>query len=115
VLPKPRADLALAEVESFPNPLHLAVAQVAVDAADGRDQAVGDNRLEKRPQTAGREAQSSDFVREPDAERPPAAPAMIAVAAEDPPGANRLIPWIRLIVATQKAVPNQQSLCPSEL
>lgn len=109
LLPKRRADPALAEVESFPDPLHLPVAQVAVDAADGRDQAAGDNGLEKHPQTAGREAQPSNFVREPDAERPPAAFSTVAVAAEDPPGADRLFPWIPLIVATQKAVPNQEA------
>ncbi len=52
LLPKRRTDLALAEVESFPDPLHLPVAQVAVDAADGCADAVSDNGLEKRPQTA---------------------------------------------------------------
>ena len=109
VLPKRRADLALAEVESFPDPLHLPVAQVAVDVADSRDQAVGDNRLEKHPQTAGREAQPPDFVCEPDAERPPAACSTVAVAAEEPPSANRLFPWTALIIATQKAVPNQKA------
>ena len=88
---------------------HLPVAQVAVDAADGRDHAAGDNGLEKRPQTAGREAQPSDFVRDPDAERPPAALAIVAVAAEDPPGADRLFPRTALIIATQEAVQNQQA------
>jgi len=109
LLPKRRADLALAEVESFPDPLHLPVTQVAVDMADGRDHAAGDNGLEKRPQTAGREAQPSDFVREPDAECPPATFAIVAVAAEDPPGANRFFLRAALIIATQKTVPNQQA------
>jgi len=109
LLPQRRADLALAEIESFPDPLHLPVAQVAVDAADGRADAVRDHSLEKRPQPAGREAQPSDFVRDPDAERPPAAPAIVAVAAEDSPGADCLSLRVALIIASQKAVQNQQA------
>lgn len=105
--PKRRADQALAEHESLPDPLHLPVAQMAVDPADGCAYAVSDNALQKLPQTAGRETQPADLVRDPNAERPPATLAIVAVAAEDPPGANRLFPRAVLIIATQKAVQNQ--------
>jgi hypothetical protein len=33
----------------------------------------------------------------------------MAVAAEDPPGANCLFLWTPFVIATQKAVPNQEA------
>jgi hypothetical protein len=54
-------------------------------------------------------AKSSDFVGEPNAERPPATAPRLAVAAEDPPGPQRFSPWTAVVIAAQEAVPNQRA------
>ena len=47
-------------------------------------------RWRNRHRARGGQAEPSDLVGEPDAEGPPAAAACVAVAAKDPPGADRL-------------------------
>ena len=46
-----RADLALAQVEAFPDALPGAVAEMAVGGADGSEDAAGDGVLKEPPQT----------------------------------------------------------------
>ena len=82
------ADLALCPVEAFPDALPGPVAELAIEGADGGEDAAGDGELEEPPQSAGGQAEPSDFVGEPDAEGPPATGACVAVAAKDPPGAH---------------------------
>ena len=84
------ADLALAQVEPFPDALPGPVAELAVDGAAGGDDAAGDGELEEPPQSAGGQAEPSDLVGEPDAEGPSATGTCMAVAAKDPPGADGL-------------------------
>ena len=104
-----RADLALAQVEAFPDALPGPVAEMAVGGADGGEDAAGDGALEEPPQSAGGQAEPSDFVGEPDAEGPPATGPCIAVAAKDPPGADAFSPGVALVKAVQKAVANQRA------
>ena len=71
--------------------------------------AAGDGALEEPPQAAGGQAEPSDFVGAPDAESPPATAAGIAVAAKDPPGADRFSLGAAVVKAAQIAVPNQRA------
>ena len=66
-------------------------------------------RWRNRHRAAGGQAEPSDFVGEPDAEGPPATGPCIAVAAKDPPGADRLSLGAAVVKAVQKAVPNQRA------
>ncbi len=105
-----RADLALALVEAFPDALPGAVAEMAVGSADGFAYTFfRGGAFQKPPQTAGGQAESADFVGTPDAEGPPATRACIAVAAKDPPGADRFLPGVALVKTAQKAVPIQRA------
>ena len=83
-----RDQQALALVEPFPDAQQGPLTQLAVAGADGREDAAGDGALEEPPQSAGGQAEPSDFVGEPDAESPPATAPCLAVAAKDPPGAT---------------------------
>src|SRR5271157_1741608 len=85
------------------------VAEMADEAAEGGADAVGDGALEEAPQAGGGQAEASDFVGEPDGERPPAAGSCVAVAAKDPPGAERLVPEVVLVIAEQTAVANESA------
>jgi len=105
-----RADFALAQVEPFPEALPGPVTSPVVgDRADRRGNGAGDGVFEESPQRAGCQAQPSDFVGAPDAERPPASRAPIAVAAKDPPRADRFALGIALIETAQIAVANQRA------
>jgi hypothetical protein len=105
-----RADFALAQVEPFPDALPGPVTSPAVgdDAARSRDTA-GDGALQESPQRSGCQAQPSDFVRVPNAEGPTAAATPIAVAAIDPPSANRFSLGVALVVSAQIAVTIQRA------
>src|SRR5271155_3374110 len=102
-----RADLALALLEPFPNSLQGPVAEMAIGGADGCEDAAGGGPLEKTPQTAGGQAEPSNFVGGPDAEGPPATGPGLAVAAKDAAGADRLALRTAVIKAVQRAMPNQ--------
>jgi len=102
------ANLALAPLEALPEAPPGPVAERAVAAADGGANASGNGTLEEAPQTAGGQAEASDFVGQPDAEGAAAAGPVVAVAAEDPPGPHRLV-LAAIIEAAQEAVPNQRA------
>ena len=105
-----RADFALAQVESFPDALPGPVTAPAVgDDADRSGDAAGDGALEESPQSVSCQAQPSDFVGVPDAEGPPAPAPQIAVAAKDPPSADRFSLGVALVVSAQIAVANQRA------
>jgi hypothetical protein len=104
-----RADLALAQVEALPEALPGPVAEMAIGGANGSEDAVGDGALEEAPQTAGGQAEPSDFVGAPDAESPTATATCLAVAAKNPPRADRLSLGMALLIAAQKAVANQRA------
>ncbi len=105
-----RAELALAQVEPFPDALPGPVTSPAVgDEAACRGDAAGDGALQESPHSMGGQAQPPDFVGVPDAEGPTAAASPMAVAAKDPPSADRLALGVRLVVAAQKAVANQRA------
>src|SRR5882724_9097442 len=83
------ADLALAQVEAFPDAQPGPVAQLAAGGADGIDDAVGDGAFEELPQSAGGQAEASNFVGDPDAESPAATGTCVAIAAKDAPRPHR--------------------------
>ena len=91
-----------------PEALHGPIAEMAVDGTDGGEDAPGDGEFEEFPQAARRQAEPSDFVREPDAEGVPAAAPSIAVAAKDPASAYGLL-GAALVETAQIAVPNQHA------
>lgn len=102
-----RADPALALVESFPDALPGPGTSMAV-GVNRSGEGAGHGAFEEPPQTAGGDAQSSDFVSAPDTESAPATAACIAVAAKDPPPANRFSLGA-VVVAAQIAVPNEHA------
>lgn len=104
------ADLALAQVEPFPDALPGSISSPAVgnEAARSSD-AAGDSALQKSPQRVRGHAQPTNFVRTPDAEGPTAAAPPIAVAAKDPPSADRFALGVAFVVSAQKAVANQRA------
>ena len=105
-----RADFALAQVEPFPDALPGPLTSPAVgDDADRCGDAADDGAFEESPQSAGCQAQPSDFVRAPDAECPPAPGTYIAIAAKDPPSANRFLLGVAFVVSAQIAVPIQRA------
>jgi hypothetical protein len=105
-----RADLALALVEPCPDALPGPVTSPAVgDDADRGGDAVGDGVFEESPQSVGCQAQPSDFVRDPDAECPSAPATCDAIAAKDPPSADRFLLGVALVVSAQIAVANQRA------
>ena len=66
-----RADLALAQVEPFPEALPGSDTEMAAGNADGCEYAAGDGTRKEPPQRAGAQAQPTDFVRAPDTESAP--------------------------------------------
>jgi hypothetical protein len=105
-----RAELALAEVESFPDALPGSVTSPAVgDDPACRGNAAGNGALQESPQRVGGHAQASDFVGKPDTEGPTAAASSMAIAAKDPPSADGLALGVAFVVAAQKAVANQHA------
>jgi hypothetical protein len=104
-----RADLALAVAEAFPDAQQGPVTPLPGEGAEGGEDAVGDGVLEKAPQTVGGQAEASDFVGEPDAERPAAARPSLAVAAKNTSGAESLSVGIAVVKAVPSAVPNQSA------
>jgi len=104
-----RADLALAQVESFPDALPGPVAEMAVGGANGCTDGPGGGALQELPQSTGCQAEASDFVGEPNAERPPATWACVAVAAKDAACAHRLSLRAAVVKAAEKAVPNERA------
>ena len=103
------ANRALAAIESLPDALQGSVAQMAVGGPDRGGDAVGRGASEERPQLAARQAQSPDFVREPNAERATATTACMAIAAKDPPSPYCFSPGTLLVKPEQEAVPNQRA------
>jgi hypothetical protein len=104
-----RANLALSQVESFPDTLQGPVTEMAGSGVDGGENATGGGTLEKPPQTASCQAEPSDFVGQPDAESPPATATRLAVAAKDPPRANGLSLRAAFVKSVQEAVLNQHA------
>ena len=93
----------------MPDALHGPVTEMAVEAADGGEDAVGDGALEKAPQAGGGQAEASDLVGGPDGEGPPAAAPGVAVAAKDAAGTEGLSPGVDLVKAVQGAVANESA------
>jgi hypothetical protein len=104
-----RANLALAQVEASPEALPGPVTEMAGGGTAGSDQASGDGVLEEAPQTARGQAEPSDFVCGPDADRPPATAPCLAVATKNPPCPDRLTLGVALVIAAQIAVANQRA------
>ena len=98
---KRRADLALPQVEPSPDALQGPVTEVAVASAAGGEDRAGDGMLEEAPQTAGGQAEPSDFVGVPGAEGASATRTSIAVAAKDPPGAFGFAPGAAIVKSIQ--------------
>src|SRR6185437_9076094 len=82
------ADRALIPLKSGPDSPQGSIAARTFAGTDGGGNAAGDGPLEECPDGAGGQAQPPDFVGEPDADGPSAAAAAMAVAAEDPAGAD---------------------------
>jgi hypothetical protein len=105
-----RAELALAEVESFPDALPGPVTSPAVgDDTACRGNTAGNGALQESPQRVGGHAQASDFIGEPDAEGATTAGTPMAVAAKDPPSAESLVLRVAFVVSAQSAVPDQRA------
>lgn len=105
---KCRADLALAQAEALPDPLQGSVTQMAFGGTNGGGEAAGNGVLQKTPQRAGGQAQPSDLVGAPDAERPPATSPGMAIAAKDAPGADHFS-RAAVVVTIQRTVANQRA------
>lgn len=104
-----RADPALGEVEPLPDPLPGPVAPLAMPTADGRGNASADSELQEPPQRAGGQARPSEFAGDPDAESPPAPRSPMAVAAEDPPGAEGFSLRAAVVESEEDAMPIERA------
>ena len=92
---KRRADGALCLQEPLPDPVRRGIAQAALEIAEGLQLiAAGHGLLEKGPQGVGGQEQTSDPVRQPDAEGSSATARPSAIAAINPPRADR---WLMLV------------------
>ena len=94
----------MGQVESLPNALPGAVAEMAVGGTNGSGQGADGGELEEAPKAAGGEAEPSDFVDAPDAEGATAAGAGLAIAAKDASGADGLALEVLLVEPEQTAV-----------
>ena len=103
------SDRALGEVEPLPDALQSPVAQMALRGSARGGDAVGDGTQEELPEKAGGEAQPSDFIGEPNAERASAPATRVAVAAKDSAGAHGLFLGAALVEAEQKAVADERA------
>lgn len=103
------ADLALAQVEPLPDALPGSVTQMTLDGANRGRNAVGDGALEELPQRAGGQAQPSDLVGEPNAERASATGPSVTVAAKDPASAHGFSLRAAVVVAAQIAMPIERA------
>src|SRR5262245_2642232 len=101
------ADLALGQVEAFPDAIAGAFAEPFGGADGGGD--AGGGAFEELPQAAGAEAEASDLVGKPDAEGPATAGPSIAVAAKAAAGAERPSRRSAVVKAVQEAVANQRA------
>ena len=108
-VPQGRADLALSQVEPFPDALPGPLAQPGSRRRGWRRGCCRRWRVGGTATGAGGQAEPPDFVGEPDAEGPPATGPGVAVAAKDPPGAQRSFLGAALVKSVQKAVPNQRA------
>ena len=79
------------------------------DSLIGAGDAARDGVLEEPPQGAGGQTQPSDFVGNPDAEGPSAAGPPLAVAARDPPSADRFSLGAGVVKPVQEAMPNKRA------
>jgi len=103
------ADVALGVAEPSPDAMQGPIAEMAVEAADGGEGAVGDDALQEAPQAGGGQSEASDFVGGPDGEGPAAAVPCVAVAAKDPLGAAGLSLGVALVKSVEKAVANEST------
>ena len=98
------AEFGLGQVESLPNALPGAVAEMAVGGTNGSGQGADGGELEEAPKAAGGEAESSDFVGAPDAEGATAAGAGLAIAAKDASGAEGFLAGVLVVKTEQTAM-----------
>ena len=101
------ADVALGVVKPFPDAHQGPLVEMALEAAEGGADAVGDDLLEEPPESAGGQAEPSDLVGDPDAEGLAAAGPCIAVAAKDAAGAAGPALGMALVKAMEKAMANE--------
>jgi hypothetical protein len=104
-----RADSALGEVEALADTLPGSVAQMAGGGANGGPQAAGEEALEKGPQSARGEAESTNPVCEPDAEGASAAESLVTIATEDASCPQRLPLWAGVVKSVQSAMAHQKA------
>lgn len=104
------ADRALGLVKSLPDAVGCGIAQSAFEASESLQLIAGeDGLLEKRPQAVGGQEESPDFISHPHAEGSSAAGGPIAIVAENTPRADCFPTQLLLVIAPQKAVPDQAS------
>lgn len=104
------ADRALGLVESFPDTVRCGITQSAFEALKSLPPITGEDSLsEKLPQAIGIQKESFDLVGGPHAEGSTAAGGSIPITAEDTPSTDGFPTQLRLVIATQKAVANQES------
>ena len=99
-----RAELGLTEVESLPDALPGAVAEMAVGGTDGGEDGAGGGELEEAPKTVGGQAKAADFVCAPDAESATATWPCLAIAAKDASGADGFVFEVLVVKSVEAAV-----------
>jgi hypothetical protein len=99
-----RAELGLTQVETLPDALQRAVAEMAIGGTDGSANGAGGGELEESPKRTGGQAESADFVGTPDAESAPATRPCLAIAAKDASGADGFLFAVFVVKSIQRAV-----------
>ena len=99
----------MAAVESLPDALEGSVAPRTVDGVDGGSDGADEGVLEKRPEGGCRDAQSSDFVGDPDTDGSSAAGTPMTVAAKNPPRPDRFSLVVAVVKSGEDAVANERA------
>jgi hypothetical protein len=92
------------QVETLPDALQRAVAEMAIGGTDGSANGAGGGELEESPKRTGGQAESADFVGTPDAESAPATRPCLAIAAKDASGADGFLFAVFVVKSIQRAV-----------
>jgi len=104
-----RADCALRPLKSLSDAVGCGIAESALKALESLAYIAAERGLaEKLPQAVGIQQQTFDFVGGPNTEGTSAAGGAVPIAAEDAPGADRFPAQMHRVIASQKAVSDQE-------
>jgi len=104
------ADCALRPLKSLPDAVGRGIAESALKALESLPYIAAERGLaEKLPLAVGSEQETFDFLGGPNTEGLSAAAGAVPIVAEDAPGADRFPAQMHRVIASQKAMADQES------